>query len=194
MKTAFLIIATLITVLSVLPYLRDILKGTTKPNIVSWITWTLLTGVATAAAIDQGEYVTAIFTASAVIETGLVVILGLKYGYVKYTNFDVLCQISAIVGIVLWQIFDSPTIGVVSAVAIDFIGALPTIRHSWLRPGEETWQTYALAGLGGIFALLALSNFNWVSMPYAVYIVLINTLLSGIIIHRRSVNTAKSLL
>ena len=77
MKTVFLVIATIITVSAVLPYLRDVLKGTTKPNIVSWITWTLITGIATAAEIAGHEYVTAIFTGAAMIETASVVAFGL---------------------------------------------------------------------------------------------------------------------
>lgn len=184
MKIAFLVLATIVTLCSSLPYLRDILKGTTKPNIVSWITWTLLTGIATAAEIAAHEYVTAIFTGAAVVETGAVVVLGIRHGYVKYTTFDVICQISAIVGIVLWQLFNSPTIGVLASVTIDFIGALPTLRHSWVKPGEETWSAFALAGLGGALALFALNNYNWISLSYAMYIVIINIVMSLIIIGR----------
>jgi hypothetical protein len=94
------------------------------------------------------------------------------------------CQIGAIVGIVLWQLFDSPAIGVVASIIIDFIGALPTIRHSWKQPGEETWSSYALSGIGGILAVFALETYNWVSLPYAVYIVLINMVLAYILITR----------
>jgi len=184
MKTLFLILSAVITIGSVLPYVRDILKGTTKPNIVSWITWTLLTGIATAAEIAAHEYVTAIFTGAAVLETAIIVVLGLRHGYVKYTTFDVVCQIAAIVGILLWQLFNSPAIGVVGAVLIDFVGALPTIRHSWKAPGEETWPTYALAALGGALAIIALTDYNWISLPYAVYIIFINIILSFIIILR----------
>ncbi|GAC1500247.1 MAG: hypothetical protein NVS1B10_03670 [Candidatus Saccharimonadales bacterium] len=184
MKTLFLILANIVTVGSIIPYVRDIIKGTTKPNIVSWITWTLLTGIATAAEIAGHQYVTAIFTASAVLETTIVVLLGIKYGYVKYTTFDVLCQVSAIVGIIIWQLFNSPAIGVIASVTIDFIGAMPTIRHSWIKPNEETWQTFALAGLGGALAILALSQYNVISMTYAVYIVVINIIFSSVIISR----------
>jgi len=184
-KTVFLILATVVTIGCVLPYARDILRGTTRPNIVSWITWSLLTGIATAAEIAAHEYVAAIFTGAAVLETATIVILGLKHGYVKYTNFDVVCQISAVIGIILWQVFNSPAIGVVASVTIDLVGALPTVRHSWLKPSEETWSTYALAALGGVFAILALASYNWVSLPYAVYVVVINGLLAGIIVNRR---------
>ena len=184
MKNILLIVASVITVASVIPYLRGILTGTTKPNIASWITWTILTAIATIAEIAAHEYTTAIFTSSAVLETSLVVVLGLKYGYAKYSRFDVICQIGALSGFALWWLFNSPALAVIAAVTIDFIGALPTIRHSWLMPSEETWPTYALAGLGGLFAIFALTAYNWTSLTYAVYIVLINLVLSIILIGR----------
>lgn len=185
MKDIFLIIASLVTVASVIPYITGILKGKTKPNIVSWITWTLLTGIATVAEIAGHEYRTAIFTGAAVLETGIIVILGLFYGYVKYTFFDYMCQIGAIVGLFLWWLFDSPTIGVVAAVTIDFIGGLPTVRHSWNQPGEENWPTYVMAGLGGLLAILALNSYNWISLTFPVYVSLMCSVFVFVIIYRR---------
>lgn len=192
MKTTFLVISIVLTIMSAVPYIRDILRGTTKPNLVSWITWSLLTGVATAAAISAGENVAAMFTGAATIETTLIVLLGLRKGYVRYTRFDAFCQIGAIVGIVLWQLFSSPAIGVVAAVVIDFIGALPTFRHSWLLPSEETWQAYAIAAVGGAFAIGALEDLNWVSLPYALYILIVNVALSYVIISRRKARLGRT--
>jgi len=191
MKTAFLILAAAITLVGAVPYIRDILRGTTKPNLVSWITWTLLTGIATAAAISAHEYVVAIFTGAAALEVFTIVLFGLRHGYVKYTRFDVICQVAAIVGIILWQLFNSPAVGVMAAVIIDLVGYLPTLRHSWQKPHEETWQTYAISGLGAVFALGALSTYNWVTLPYAIYIVVVNILASGVIIYRARVLAAE---
>ncbi|MDB5164230.1 MAG: hypothetical protein JWS12_848 [Candidatus Saccharibacteria bacterium] len=184
MKDVLLVVAGLITIGSIIPYIMDIIRGKTKPNIVSWITWTLITGVATVAEIGGGEYRTAIFTGTAVLETLTVVILGIKYGHAHYTLFDVACQVGALFGFVLWAIFNSPAAAVLFSVLIDFIGALPTVRHAWLRPHEETWVTFALAGVGGLLAIFALTNYNWTSLTYAVYIVLINIVFSFVIITR----------
>lgn len=176
-----LFLASIITLAGIIPYARDIIRGNTKPNITSWITWTLLTTVATIAEFADGEYITGLFTTSAVLTTGIIVILGLKYGYTKYSYFDIFCQIGALMGFLLWYIFNSPALAVIASVAIDFIGALPTIRHSLTDPSEETWTTYALAGIGGIFALGAITSYNFTSLSYPVYIVFINLLLSIII-------------
>ena len=186
MKDLLLVLAGLITVASAIPYSLDIIRRKTRPNIASWTTWTLLTGLATAAEIGAHEYRTAIFTAAATLETALIVILGLRHGYVKYTRFDAVCQISAVIGIILWQIFNTPLIAVLASVIIDFIGVLPTYHHAWLKPHEETWQTFALSGVAGLLAIGALTAYNWVSLTFAVYIVLINAVLSATIISRRA--------
>lgn len=192
MKDLLLLLSALITIGGVVPYILDILKGKTKPNIVSWITWTLLTGLATAALIAAHEYRAAFFTGAAVIETASVVILGLRHGYVKYTQFDVICQIAAVVGLILWQIFNTPFIAVFAAVTIDLIGALPTFRHSWQKPFEETWTTYAWSGIGALVALFALVSYNWTSLSYPVYIVLVNILITTTILIARKVSLQKN--
>lgn len=184
MHIIFIIVSAFITVGAVVPYLLGILKGKTKPNIVSWTTWTLLTAIATAAEFSVQEYLTAFFTLSATIATLLIVIFGLKYGYAKYSNFDFFCQMGAFCGLVLWWYFNDPVLAVMASVTIDFVGALPTIRHSLLLPCEEKWSTYALSSLGGFFAVLALTSFNWISASYPIYIVLSNFLLFLIIFIR----------
>lgn len=185
MKTAFLVVSIGITLVSIIPYLRDILRHKTKPNIVSWITWTMLTGIATAAEINAAEYTTALFTAASTLETGLVVALGLRNGFVKYTRFDAVCQLSAIIGIILWQLFNSPQIAVLATLLIDFIGALPTIRHSWQKPGEETWQTFMLGSIASVFAVLALTNYGVVALSFPLYLSVINALTAATIFFRR---------
>jgi len=181
-----------LTIGSVIPYIRDILAGSTKPNIVSWMTWTLLGVVASAAQFAAGEPVAALFTSAATLEPALVVAVGLRFGYVKYTRFDVACQVGTLAGFGLWWAFSSPAVAVAAMVCIDATGALPTVRHAWVRPQEETWSSYALAGAGAVLALFALTTYNWVSLPYAVYIVVINATLVGVLLARRSAGNARA--
>jgi hypothetical protein len=116
--------------------------------------------------------------------------LGIRYGFVKYSIFDVISQIGALIGFALWWLFNSPGLAVVAVVLIDLIGALPTVRHSWISPSEETWEAFGVAGASGLFAVLALSSFDWVTLPYPAYIMLINAIIAVTIIYRRRIVTA----
>ena len=190
MKTAFLIASALIMFASVVPYVRDMVRGRTRPNLVSWITWTMLTAIITAAELAAHEYTAAIFSASATVETTVIVVMGLRYGFVKYSRFDFVCQLGALAGIVLWRLFDSPAAAIVALVIVDSIGALPTVRHAWLRPREETISTYVLAALSGGLAIGALSTYTWSSLIYAVYIVVIDLVIVTAIIGGRAFKLA----
>jgi len=184
MKTFLIVVSSILTVASVVPYMIEVLRGKTKPRIVSWFTWSLLTGIACAASFADKQYPTAILMLFATIETGTIVVLGLRHGDHKLEWFDIVCQIAALIGLALWQIFDSPSIAVISAVSIDLIGALPTIKHSWDKPGEETALTFFLAGLGGLCTVLVAGSWRITAIAYPLYLLFINLVLAGIILGR----------
>jgi len=185
MKEIFAVIGATIAIVSTVPYLIDIVRGKTKPNIVTWLTWTMLTAISGAAALVAGEPKTAALLFADSVCTGLVVVLGLKYGTAKFSRFDIICQVSALLGLVFWLVFNSPTIGIVVPLAIDFIGMLPTLRHAWLKPGEETWQTFILGVVAPAFTLLSLTRLNIASLAFPLYLFLANGAVTLVIIIRR---------
>jgi hypothetical protein len=184
MKTALIIISSILTVGSAIPYVIEILKGKTKPRIVSWFTWSLLTGIAFAASWADKQYPSAILMLAATIETLIIVILGLRFGNRRLEPFDIVCQFGAIVGLVLWLLLDSPAIAVAATVAIDLIGALPTIKHAWQKPSEETALTFFMACIGGLCTVLIAGDWKITAVAYPLYITLCNALLVVVILGR----------
>lgn len=185
MKETFAIIGALIAALGTVPYLIDIVRGKTKPNIVTWLTWTMLTAISGSAALVAGEPKTAALLFGNSLCTALVVVLGLKYGTAKFTRFDVVCQASAVLGLVLWLVFNSPTIGIVVPLVVDFIGALPTMYHSWVKPAEETWQAFFVGIVAPLFTLLSLTHFTIASLAFPLYLFIANAAMTLIIVGRR---------
>src|SRR5665213_489076 len=167
-------IAGILALLDVSPYLIDIVKRKTKPNIVSWFTWTLLLAIGTAAAFSAHQDRSAFLTLGDAFGTTMVLILGLKFGIAKFTWFDGLCQIAAVIGLVLWLVFNSPAIAIVAMVSIDFIASLPTIKHSWESPNEETWEAFAITVFASTLTILSLTAFSTVSLTFPIYLLLSN--------------------
>jgi hypothetical protein len=187
MKELSAILGALLAAVSTIPYLIDIVRHKTKPNIVTWLTWTMLTTIAGSAALVAGEPKTAIFLYGNSLCTGLVVILGLRYGTAKFSRFDIMCQLSAILGLVLWLIFNSPTVGIVVPLVIDFVGLLPTLRHSWQKPDEETWQSFLIGVAAPVFTLASLTQFDTASLLFPLYLFFANSALVVTIVYRRTV-------
>ena len=145
----------------------------------------MLTAISGSAALVAGEPKTAALLFGNSFCTALVVVLGLKYGTAKFTRFDIACQASAVLGLVLWLVFNSPTIGIVVPLVVDFIGALPTMYHSWVKPAEETWQTFFVGIVAPLFTLLSLTHLNVASLAFPLYLFVANITMTLIIVGRR---------
>ncbi len=184
MKEALAVIAGILAVVAIIPYMLDIIRGKTKPNVVSWFTWTLLLVIATSAAFAAHQPKTAFLTLGDTIGTGLTLLLGLKYGIAKFSWFDGFCQAAAIGGLILWFIFNSPAVAIIATVAIDSIAAIPTLRHAWHHPGEETWETFGVLTVASALTLISLSTFSVTSLTFPLYLLLINGLITSTIFFR----------
>jgi hypothetical protein len=91
----------------------------------------------------------------------------------------------AILGLLLWAIFNSPTIAILAVIAVDMVGTAPTLHHAWLEPGEETWQTFAIISFATILTLMSLNKFSVASLSYPLYLLLANGLVALTVVHRR---------
>lgn len=185
MQIALATTGALIVILSGIPYIIDTIKGRTRPNIVSWFTWTLLITIGGFAALDANQPLTAILTFGDATQVFLIFLLGFRYGFAKFSLFDGICQAGAILGLALWLIFNNPVVAIAAGVLIDLIAALPTFRHSWLSPQEETWQTYLISSLGAAVGLLAIRDFTIAGFLYPVYLLLLGVSLATVIVMRR---------
>jgi hypothetical protein len=141
--------------------------------------------IGTAGAFAAHQTRSAFLTLGDTIGTGLTLMLGLKYGTAKFTRLDIFCQIGAVVGLVLWWYFDSPSVGIVAVVTIDFIAAVPTLYHSWLKPQEETWQTFLVLVVASTLTITVLNQFSIASLSYPVYLLFINLAVVAVVVSRR---------
>lgn len=181
MKTAFIVISSFLAVVNIIPYAINVYRKKSKPRIVSWFNWSLLTGIASAASFSDHQYASAILTLFGCLETFSIVVLGLRHGSRKLETFDILCQAGAIAGLILWVIFNSPSIAIIATMSIDLIATMPTLKHSWLKPQEETAITFLLGSLAAVFTLLAAKDHKITAIAFPIYLVVMNFLISAII-------------
>lgn len=191
MKDFFLVSGGVVSAIAVIPYIRGIIANKTKPNIVSWGTWAMLSSIATFAAFFDGEVRTAVFSATFALANIIITFLSLSKGYFKLEQFDIICLCCALFGLLLWWAFSSPLLALISVVAVDFTVCLPTIRHAWKKPSEENLITFILGGVASIVALFSLNEYNLVSLLYPLNIFLTNLLIVYAILSRKKRLNAK---
>jgi len=190
MRNILIVLSSVVTIAAVIPYIVDILKRNTKPRIASWFIWAVLAGISAAASLSNKQYAAFVLALSASVECLAVVLLGLKYGEREFKRFDVRCLLGALIGLLLWYIFNSPEIAILADIVIDLIGSAPTLKHAWEKPAEETWITFALSGLGAVFAASAATTVRVTSLANPIYIILINLVFTVVLLSRHKIKRA----
>lgn len=182
-------LATVIGIASFVPYIKDILACRTAPHAYSYLLWTLTLATAAAGVLYGDGGMGAFFVlATWTVLMGGIFLLSLRYGTRHISRFDTVVLVSALAAIALWWIFDHPLLSVFLVAAIDCIAYLPTLLKSYRDPWSETLVAWVLYSIGTLLALLALEEYNLLTMTYLIAIALANTALIAVCaIRRRSI-------
>ena len=169
----------LIQLVGVSFYIRDMFRGTTKPNRVSWIIWALgpIIGAWLQWQVGAGLSVLPVFMAG--FNPILVVIASfiIKEGYWKITKLDVVCGIIAFLSLVLWVVTRSFSISILFAIVSDLLAGIPTIIKSWKFPETETSSAYIGGLTANILGLFIIKEWIFPIYSFGAYLILLNVVL-----------------
>ena len=154
-------VATFLVFIGYIPYLRDIIKGKTKPHLYSWFLWSFVTFIAFALQVSGGAGSGSLVTLAAAIMCIAVITLGIIYkAKVTIVKIDTIFLILAFIALGLWLIAKQPIISTILTTLVDLLGFAPTIRKSWNRPHTETLTFYYLNSLRFGLAIIALQKYT----------------------------------
>ncbi len=180
------IVATILVFFGYIPYIRDIVKGKTKPHVYSWFLWGFLTLIAFALQLSDKAGSGAFVTLAAAIMCFVVIIFGFIYkSKVKIVKSDTIFLIFAIISLGLWLIAKQPVLSVILTVIIDLLGFAPTIRKSWNNPFSETLTFYYLNSIRFGLAIIALQKYSLLTALYPITWLMANILFALMLIIRR---------
>jgi hypothetical protein len=186
MRNLVLVIAGIFDLLANVPYIKDSLKGKTKPNTASWSTWTLINGITIVAAINAGGASnTVILGITYFLATLIILLIALFRGTRRYTVLDGACQILAVAGVLLWQLSGNPNVALLFVIVSGEIAAIPTFRHAYAYPHEETLSSFAMASFIAILFVCLAPAINFASLAVPVDLVIGNGVIAAIIYHKR---------
>jgi len=184
-KIIFAIISSVVGVVCFFPYIRDTLKGKTKPHSYTWFIWALLQTIAAAAMWSGGAGFAIAACITGAVLCCVVFLLSLKFGTKNITRFDTVCLVSALAALVCYIFFHNPLLSIIFATITDAIGFAPTFRKAYKEPNTETASTHLLSGVSDLFAILAILNFNPTTSLY-LFAVMVMDAGCGILILIRS--------
>lgn len=166
-------------------YIFAILRGKTKPSSISWWIWTLIGVMIVISYFLSGARSTIWVPVGESIGPLVIAVLSLKYGQKSFSKLDITCLIGAIIGIILWLLFDSPFIALIAFIFSDFMGVIPTIKKVALDPSSESGVAWIFSLLGGLLNILAISTWSIAIGFYPVYMSITNTIIIAFILRKK---------
>jgi len=185
MKIAISIIAVILTFVGYVPYLRNTIRGKTRPHVYSWFLWGFVTLIAFALQVSDRAGVGSLVTLAAGLVSFVIFALGMREGKKDITKSDTIFFTLALIAVVIWLFAKQPIISVILVSLIDMLGFAPTIRKSWYKPHSETLFTYLLNTFRHGLSIFALQNYSVITWLYPVTWTLANGLFSIMLIARR---------
>lgn len=182
MQNIFILISSILALISPIVYARAILKGEARPHRTTRLVLLIITALTTASLFAQHNSVAVWLAGVSTFQSIIIFALSLKWGMGGYSKSDIICLIIAFVGIILWQITKIPVVALYFAISADFMGMVPAIIKTYKFPHTEVYLFFLLDVFAGIFSLMAIRQWTVAEVSYPVYILLINLIMVLIII------------
>ena len=161
-------------------YIKETIGGSTKPNRMTWLLWSIAPLIATVAALTDGVR----WSVLPVFMSGFVPLLVFissfvnKNSYWKLEKFDYLCGFFSVLALILWGITKEPSIAIIFAIASDGSAALPTLVKAWKYPATETGTPYVTGVFNALTSFTAIKIWSFSSYAFPIYLVVTCTLLA----------------
>jgi hypothetical protein len=180
-------LAALVGIAGMTPYLRDTLRGDTRPLRVTWLIWTLLAIVVWLSQRADGASWSLLFAGVHAVLNAVVFVLALGRGSGGGRWADAAIVLLAGCGITGWLLTGHALTATLCVVAADLVALAAMTPKTWRDPWSETLSTFACASLGGALAAGAVATVDVTLLAYPLYYCLANGGLAIVIAVRRHV-------
>jgi hypothetical protein len=167
-----------ITLLAIIPYVLDIFRGLTRPNVVTWFLWTLNGSILAYAQYTAGASWTLSVLVASNISTALVTVLAVPFGQRSYGVLDGVCLVMALAATIGWWWTENPVIAIVLGVLAEIFAVSPTIAKTYRAPETETPLTYWATSFATVMSLIASTKFDIANLLFPVYSISVNTIIA----------------
>jgi hypothetical protein len=186
------ILAGIVGVADTIPYVRDTVRGVTRPHRGTWLIWGVLAIVVCLSQRADGASWSLVMAAAQAALTTLTFLLAIRLGEGGVSPIDMLLIAIAGAGVVGWVVAGEPLVATACVIGADVIGAAMMVPKVRRDPGSETLVTFAGASVGGALAAGAVGAVDLSLLAYPLYYCVINAMLAVLIHHQRAALGSRS--
>ncbi len=178
------VLAVLVGIADTIPYVRDTLRGATRPHRGTWLIWSALAILVCFSQRADGASWSLLMAAAQAILTSLIFVLAIRRGEGGVSTGDRVMLAIASGGVLGWIVADEPVVATACVVAADLVGAALMVPKTYRDPESETLVTFAFASLSGLLAAGAVATPDLSLLLYPLYFGAVNGAIA-ILIHQR---------
>lgn len=173
-------LAGIVSLISFLPYIYSTIWGETKPNRVTWWTWSGVQIILTITFWQSSKNHEAIWVSIGyTFGTLLVAILSIQKGHSDKMDWVSIYGIG--ITIMVW-LFAGALSGLITILMIDLWASIPTIKKSKSDPKSESLSSWVIGFIANLLNLLAIQHWNEVSILYPLYLFMLTGTVSYILL------------
>ena len=181
------VLAGVVGIADTIPYVRNTVRGTTRPHRGTWLILGVLAVVACLSQRADGASWSLVMAGAQAVLTSVIFLLSIRHGEGGLSPTEVTMIALAGGGVVGWIVADEPVVATACVVMADLIAAAMMVPKAYRDPGSETLATFAFASLGGALAAGAVGAPDLSLLLYPIYYCLVNGAIAALIHHRRGV-------
>lgn len=177
-------LAVTINLIGAVTYAYSVVRGTTRPNRVTWFILSFAPLLAFAAMMLQGvEFRQSVFT----LETGISpLIIFISTFFAKQpkweiTRFDLTCGALSVIGFLLWIILREGNVAIVFAILADGLAFLPTLVKAFRHPESESPWAFMMGTVAALIALAVVTQYDFTHLAFPLYILAADVIASLLI-------------
>jgi hypothetical protein len=157
-------------------YIRSVLVGHAKPNLVTWFFWTIapFIGVFFQYKAGAGLSMLPIFIAGFGSMIIMITAILTKNGFWKITTFDIYCGLFSALALIFYIWTHNLGISILFAILSDALASVPTIIKAWKFPETENWGPYLLPIFSNIAGLLIIQNWSFSIYSFGIYFLILD--------------------
>ncbi len=175
------VLSALLAVVDTVPYIRDVRRGSTRPQRATWLIWSVLGIAAFAAQAAHGANWSLVMIGTQAVLMTIVFLLAIPSGEGGLRPIDLAMLCLAAVGLVGWAIADEPVVATIFVVIADAIGLGLMVPKTVRDPESETLLTFALAAVGALLSTISVGELDPALLLYPGYMAVGNGLIAAII-------------
>jgi hypothetical protein len=154
----FGLLAGVIGVVGYLPYIRDILKRTTKPDRASWLIWALEYTVLFFAQFAKGATDSLWLVGLQLVGVLVVCALSFQLGVGSIDRRKAVLLAGVCLALAVWYFTKDAAIAIYISLAVEASGVALTAHKVYKQPGSETLTMWWLVGAAGILGIPAVGR------------------------------------